>query len=147
VTRATMVDESEKKTTADIHRTLASRRRTAPDPLGKRALFWVPGAQSDPGSSKRPSTARVPLGKRALFSSAPAPKHAEADISENPLANQGPIVVECSACQVVTRIGVLDFVIFQLPFGAWLPRGRFDRRMTCPACRRRVWASVTLRRP
>jgi hypothetical protein len=46
----------------------------------------------------------------------------------------------------VSRIGLVDLVLFQLPFGYWLPRGRFDRRMTCPACRRRTWASVTWRR-
>jgi len=58
----------------------------------------------------------------------------------------GAFVVECSSCAAVTRVGVVDFLFFQFPVGFWLPRGRFDRRMTCPACRRRVWASVTLRR-
>jgi hypothetical protein len=28
----------------------------------------------------------------------------------------------------------------------WLPRRPFDRWMTCPACRRRSWTSVTLTR-
>ncbi len=92
-------------------------------------------------------------GRRALFSPAPSaetldpspPRDAPAGPAGTPLASRGPIVVECSACRVVTRVGLLDFLIFQLPIGVWLPRGRFDRRMTCPACRRRVWASVTLR--
>ena len=93
-------------------------------------------------------------GRKVLFSSrSPSagtrgqvpPPDPPAGSAANPLANRGPIVVECAACRAVTRVGLVDFLIFQLPFGAWLPRGRFDRRMTCPACRRRVWASVTLR--
>jgi len=64
---------------------------------------------------------------------------------DNPLVGRGPIVVKCSSCGAVTRVGLVDFLLFQLPFGYWVPRGAFDRRMTCPACRRRVWASVTIR--
>jgi len=41
---------------------------------------------------------------------------------------------------------VLDLLIFQFPVGVWLPRGRYDHRMTCPVCRKRAWCSVTLRR-
>jgi len=124
-----------------------------PDPLGKRALFWVPGpAGPGPGGA----TEVVGVGRRALFSSGavgggadaaglgrPAPPPSLA----NPLAERGSFVVECGSCRAVSRVGLLDLLIFQLPFGAWLPRGRFDRRMTCPACRHRVWASVTVRRP
>ena len=93
-----------------------------PDPLGKRALFWVGGSAPEPG--------RLPPGKEALYSTAPAP-------------GAGPFVVECSGCRAVSRIGLVDLLLFQLPFGYWLPRGRFDRRMTCPACRRRSWVSLT----
>lgn len=118
-------------------------RRAAPDPLGKRALFWVPAGQAAPPG--RPA-GQVPLGKRALFSGAPAGSP-EAVPAENPVADRGPIVVTCSACGAVSRVGLLDFLIYQLPFGIWLPHGRFDHRMTCPSCRRRVWAGVTLRRP
>lgn len=111
-----------------------------PDPLGKRALFWVPA----PGGPA-PAGARAPSGKRALYSKPLTDDEPMLEDSPNPLADRGPIVVECSSCRAVSRVGVLDFLIFQLPVGVWLPRGRFDRRMTCPACRRRVWASVTLR--
>ncbi len=119
--------------------------RRSPDPLGKRALFWVPAERPhDEGSGPR---AKGPVGKRALFSNAPAlPGVDDWPPAENPIADRGPFVVECSSCAAVTRVGVVDFLFFQFPVGFWLPRGRFDRRMTCPACRRRVWASVTLRR-
>jgi len=123
----------------------ASRRRRSPDPLGKRA-FWVPAAPETPAGRARAS-GRAPLGKRALYSQArPRPGVDDAPAPENPLADTGPISVECSSCGAVTRVGLVDFLLFQFPVGIWLPRGRFDRRMTCPSCRRRVWASVTLRR-
>jgi hypothetical protein len=54
--------------------------------------------------------------------------------------------VKCERCSEVSSIGVLDLLKFQLPVGIWLPRGRFDRRMKCPACHKRSWCSVTLRR-
>ncbi|MHB1584747.1 MAG: hypothetical protein ACYC0E_13455, partial [Acidimicrobiales bacterium] len=93
--------------------------------------------------------------RRALFSSGPLDGGADGarpgpaarpSSPANPAANRGSFVVECGSCRSVSRVGLLDLLIFQLPFGAWLPRGRFDRRMTCPACRHRVWASVTVRR-
>jgi len=102
----------------------------------------VPG----PSVPVTPAGLSAAHGKRALFSSPGQMQGPEDGVPVNPLANRGPIVVECSSCREVTRVGLLDFLLFQLPFGAWVPRGRFDRRMTCPACRCRVWASVTLRR-
>jgi len=75
------------------------------------------------------------LGKQALYSGT----------TEVP-TGRGSIVVTCPACGSETRIGLLDFLIFQLPIGVWLPWGRWNHRMTCPACRRRVWAGVTVRR-
>lgn len=109
-----------------------------------------------PRSEKEPD----PLGKRALFSSAvvdanpadqadnPADQPADrpADRPDNPLADRGAFTVECQRCREVSRVGLLDMVIFQFPVGFWLPRRRFDHRMTCPACRARSWCSVTLRR-
>lgn len=116
------------------------------DPLGKRALYWVPTERAAAASPRGTTPAAAPLGKRVLFSgAAPSPADVEAGLSDNPLASRGPIVVECASCGETTRIGVLDYVIFQLPIGWWFPRGRFDRRMTCPACRRRAWVSVALR--
>lgn len=119
-------------------------RRSAPDPFGKRALFWAQPEVPD----RRDGTAQpAPLGKHALFSSAsPPPDEAPARSAEDPLVGRGPVTVVCERCRAVSRIGFLDLLIFQLPIGYWFPRPVFDRRMTCPACRRRTWASVTLRR-
>lgn len=118
-------------------------RGRSPDPLGKRALFWVPSA-ADSGSEAAGAgtTVALPVGKRALFSGA----RPEPDSSGNPLAERGSITVVCQDCAQTTHVGVLDLLIFQFPMGVWLPRGRFDHRMTCPSCRKRTWCSVTLRR-
>lgn len=142
------------------------RRRTSPDPLGKRALFWVPPQAPPPRPGRAPlastrpagrsggrrATAAgaggaVPLGKHALYSGAVAsPGSTPPADPENPVADQGPVTVECGRCGAVRRIGLLDLLIYQLPVGLWLPRRRFDHRMTCPACKKRAWMSVTLRR-
>lgn len=130
------------------------RRR---DPLGKRALFWLGDVQAS-GASRAAGDVSPPAGgvgppgggaagrgKQALFSgTAERAGHAE-QASSDPLLNRGPVAVGCPECGVVSRIGALDFVLYQLPLGVWLPRGRFSHWMTCPACRRRVWASVSLR--
>jgi hypothetical protein len=136
-----------------------------PDPLGKRALYWLPvDEQAVEGDGYRPGPRTAvgadtvqldpdrrharPTGKHALFSAA-TPAGDEEGAEDNvtgPLPSRGPIVVACSSCGSVTRIGLLDFLWLQIPFGAWLPRRVFDRWMTCPACRRRTWTSVTLSR-
>jgi hypothetical protein len=120
-----------------------------PDPLGKRALFWVPSASNASGESTHPasaSTVALPVGKRALYSGArPEPDSIRAT-SANPLVDRGTFTVTCERCRQVSRIGLLDLLIYQFPVGGWLPRGEFDRRMTCPSCRRRSWCSVTLHR-
>ena len=125
-----------------------SRRDRAPDPLGKRALFWVPSAaepRSRAGGSPG-STVALPVGKRALYSEARPEPDSLASTSGNPLDERGVFTVECQRCRQTSHVGVLDLLIFQFPVGVWLPRGKFDRRMTCPSCRKRAWCSVTLRR-
>jgi hypothetical protein len=126
----------------------AARRDKAPDPLGKRALFWVPSEpeppSGDPASSE--TTVALPVGKRALFSGARPQRDSLVATSGNPLAERGMFTVECERCHQTSHVGMLDLLIFQLPIGVWLPRGRFDHRMTCPSCRVRAWCSVTLRR-
>jgi hypothetical protein len=127
---------------------VARRGDKAPDPLGKRALFWVPsGAEA---GSEQPvsgrSTGALPMGKRALYSGAQPESDSLATTSDNPLASRGAFRVECERCRQTSYAGALDLLIFQLPIGVWLPRGRFDHRMTCPTCRRRSWCSVSLRR-
>ena len=135
-----------------------------PDPLGKRALFWLPvetEAGTSPGETA-PADRRVenrrevarrharPAGKRALFSSAtPAAEVVRATSSvtaTDPVPQRGLLTVVCSSCGAVTRVGVFSFLYLQFPFGAWLPRREFDRWMTCPACRTRTWTSVTCSR-
>jgi hypothetical protein len=122
----------------------ASRSDQAPDPLGKRALFWVPSAGSESGGPG--TTVPLPVGKRALYSGAHPEPDSLATTSGNPLDERGTFTVECARCGQTAHVGVLDLLIFQFPLGVWLPRGRFDHRMTCPACRKRAWCSVTLRR-
>lgn len=122
----------------------ASRSDRAPDPLGKRALFWVPSpGEAGPWDA---STVALPVGKHALYSGALPESGSLAVTSGNPLDERGSFTVECARCRQTSHVGVLDLLIFQLPLGVWLPRGRFDHRMTCPVCRKRAWCSVTLRR-
>ena len=126
----------------------ASRSDKAPDPLGKRALFGVPSAgesgSAEPAASGM--TVALPVGKRALYSGARPEPDSLASTSGNPLDERGVFTVECQRCRQTSHIGVLDLLIFQFPVGVWLPRRKFDRRMTCPSCRKRAWCSVTIRR-
>jgi hypothetical protein len=125
-----------------------SRSDRAPDPLGKRALFWVPSTgESGSGSTGSVgTTVALPVGKRALYSGARPEPDSLVATSDNPLDERGAFTVECQRCGQTSHVGVLDLLIFQFPVGVWLPRGQFDRRMTCPSCRKRAWCSVTLRR-
>jgi hypothetical protein len=118
----------------------------APDPLGKRALYWVPSADGgeEPGVSS-PTTV-LPVGKRALYSGASADAVSVPTTPDNPLIDRGAFTVRCQRCRQVSHVGLLDLLIFQFPIGVWVPRGSYDRRMTCPSCRKRAWCSVTLRR-
>jgi len=135
------------------------------DPMGKRALFWMPvdpqvavgpdrparGATArgaDPTPPTTGSRRARPAGKHALFSVATPAGEDElptaAPTAADPMPDRGVLTVECSACGSVTRIGLLDFALLQVPFGFWVPGRTFDHRMRCPACRRRAWTGVTL---
>ncbi len=112
--------------------------------MGKRALFWAAPEANPQGEARGQAP---PLGKHALFSGVPrTDEEPENDPTLNPIARRGPVTVECERCRAVSRVGVLDLLIYQFPIGYWLPRGKFDHRMSCPVCRRRTWASVTLRK-
>jgi hypothetical protein len=104
----------------------------------------VPSGPEEPASSGR--TTVLPVGKRALYSGARPEADSNLVTSENPLADHGMFTVECQRCRQTSHVGVLDLLIFQFPLGVWLPRGKFDHRMTCPSCRKRAWCGVTLRR-
>jgi hypothetical protein len=123
----------------------AARSDKAPDPLGKRALFWVPSA-GGPGQTQPDGTVALPVGKHALYSGAIPEADSRAMTSGNPLDERGSFTVTCARCRQTSYVGVLDLLIFQFPLGVWRPRRRFDHRMTCPSCRKRAWCSVTLRR-
>jgi hypothetical protein len=126
---------------------MAERSRDKPpDPLGKKALFWAPSREASAEGTAAGSTVALPVGKRALFSGARAESGSLLATSGNPLADRGTFTVVCERCNHSSHVGVLDLLIFQFPLGVWLPRGRFDHRMTCPVCRKRAWCSVTLRR-
>jgi hypothetical protein len=118
----------------------------APDPLGKRALYWVPSAAGGEEASPSSPATVLPVGKRALYSGASVDAEEVRADADNPVIERGAFTVRCQRCQQVSRVGALDLLIFQFPIGVWAPRGRFDRRMTCPSCRKRAWCSVTLRR-
>ena len=140
---------------------------SGPDPLGKRALYWMPvdqqavtAAEPDPsvGRSKRADSTHLkpdgpharPAGKHALYSEAtPAGESVAATstaTATDPLPPRGIFSVACSSCGSISRVGLVEFMLLQFPLAAWLPRRTFDRWMTCPACRRRTWTSVTLSR-
>jgi hypothetical protein len=129
----------------------------APDPLGKRALFWAP-AERDEGGPRRPAERDVP-GKHALFSD-------EARASVNPVGPVlslervavapprdrrsggsrgllGAIAVDCSTCGVHSEIHLAEFVVLHLPIWLWRPGRGYSRFMTCPSCRRRTWVSAS----
>ena len=127
---------------------MAGRADRPPDPLGKRALFWVPSATHGGADAAEPSarTVALPVGKRALYSGARPEPDSLVATSGNPLAQRGAFTVVCARCRQTSHVGLVDLLIFQLPLGYWLPRRTFDHRMTCPSCRRRAWCSLTLRR-
>jgi hypothetical protein len=135
------------------------------DPLGKRALYWMPvdaqvaveseppeGRQAARGSHQPVHTTgrrrARPSGRHALYSAVTPAADDETPAgvatSADPLSERGILAVSCSACGSVSRIGLLDFALLQLPFGLWLPGRTFDHRMRCPSCRRRAWTGVTI---
>ncbi len=110
------------------------------DPLGKRALYGTPSA-----TANRASPLVLPVGKRALYSAARPQRVGEEAGADQRVARGRAFTVRCQRCRQTSHVGFLDLLIFQFPVGVWLPRGKFDRRMTCPSCRKRSSCSVTLR--
>jgi hypothetical protein len=128
-----------------------SRREGPADPLGKQALFSVPRVQAAGARGAVPAgtgaaTVSVPDGTQAIpLGAGPDQRHQSAS-ADDPVARRGTVRVQCQRCGQASTPGLFDLLKYQLPVGIWLPRGRFDRRMTCPACHTRSWCSVTLRR-
>lgn len=129
----------------------------APDPLGKRALFWAP-AQRDEGGPRRPAERDVP-GKHALFSdeartavtkASPVVSFERAPEHSTPTPRPGAaggilssITVDCATCGARSRIHMAEFLMLHLPIWLWRPGRGYTRFMTCPACRRRTWVSAS----
>jgi len=135
-----------------------------PDPLGKRALYWMPvdtqertesvtdpTADSFSSGSARPGPVRShprPAGKSALYSQAKPPEQGGEATSlptgSDPPTSRGLFSVSCSSCGSMSRVGLVELLLLHFPLGVWLPLRTYDRWMTCPACLRRTWISVTL---
>ncbi len=134
----------------------------APDPLGKRALFWAP-AERDETGPRRAAERDVP-GKYALFSDearaavtarpvAPferAPQHApgRSHLPRTPASGGmrgilSSITVDCATCGARSDVHVSEFLMLHLPIWLWRPGRGYTRFMTCPACRRRTWVSAS----
>jgi hypothetical protein len=143
-----------------------------PDPLGKRALFWVPGPSPEEAPSRRPG-GRPDAGRRALFSASARPgrpptggggrRRAEVDgVVGEPVhcgtgvaANQpaattagrsrgtAAIGLRCATCGAKRQVDLWTYARLHLPVFLWRPGRGFTRFMTCPACRRRAWLEVT----
>jgi hypothetical protein len=92
------------------------------DRAGKRALFTA----VEPGA--RQASVRGE-GRQALFSG-PAPK-------------RGTVVVECSACETRSTVGLLGLVRWLVPT-LWIPFRTFPHLMQCPHCRRLAWCRLEL---
>jgi hypothetical protein len=81
---------------------------------------------------------RDPLGRMALYSDPePEPDPAAAEF----------LLLECSACLAETPVSPLDLARAALPFSLHLPLvRRYHSFMRCPACGRRTWVRLRVRR-
>jgi hypothetical protein len=119
----------------------------APDPLGKRALFWAPAERVEdqvrPGDEEPED-----VGKYALFSrfSDSIDDEDERPIAPTHLAGRGlvpPVELHCSSCGTHSEVDVVGYLALHVPFFLWRPGRGFTRFMTCPACRHRTWLSAS----
>ena len=93
------------------------------DPLGKRALFE---AQVD--AAPDALLGGAPQGKDSLYSVGPS--------------RPGTVVVECSGCEVRSRVSLLEVGLRLLQGSIWVPWRNHSRLMRCPACGERRWCRV-----
>jgi hypothetical protein len=131
----------------------------APDPLGKRALFWAP-AERDEDGPRHAAEVHAP-GKHALFSEEartavagrvrPGPGRPHGAPGPAPDRTHGApgggilslVSVECSSCGSRSEVRVAEFALLHLPIWLWRPGRGYTRFMTCPSCRRRTWVSAS----
>lgn len=70
---------------------------------------------------------RDPQGKVALFSGA--------------RRSDGPVAIDCSACGVETRVGIVHLARLATP-SFTIPLKYHHTWMLCPACSRRTWVRL-----
>ena len=88
-----------------------------------------------------------PLGKRALFEAPPVAAPDDGDgresvFSREPTSSATTVLIECSSCQVESRVSITDALVRVMELTLWFPWRRFGRWMTCPSCDRRTWCRV-----
>lgn len=93
------------------------------DPQGKRALFESP-VDAAPDALRRGGAE----GKEALYTTGPQ--------------QAGTVVVECSGCQVRSRVTLVEVGLRLLQGSVWIPFRRHSRLMRCPACDERRWCRI-----
>ncbi|MGO9341051.1 MAG: hypothetical protein ACLP6E_00830 [Acidimicrobiales bacterium] len=133
-----------------------SEEPQAPDPLGRRSLYWATGGAVGDRAHKR-GRDTIPLGKHALYSQAQVDR-SDAKASERvpgapPLARVGirgsdalgVVVLDCSRCGARSKVGMGKFITLHFPVWLWRPGRGYARLMTCPACRTRSWLSASWR--
>lgn len=98
--------------------------RRAGDPNGKRALFGKP-VDVAPDLLE---AGRVAEGRQALYSTGPA--------------RPGTVIVDCSSCEVRSRVSLVDIGLRIMQLSVWLPGRRHSRFMRCPSCNRRTWCRI-----
>ena len=158
----------------------------APDPLGKRALYWAPAERHEDGP-RNADDSHVP-GKHALYSDAgkgvaanearsragasptrapigraghPSNRHPLGDLVparlnerngpgrpddlERPSGSGmfGTLTLQCSSCRVQSQVDLVEYLVLHLPLWFWRPGRGYSNFMTCPACHRRTWVSVS----
>jgi hypothetical protein len=94
------------------------------DPTGRHALF-EPAVHAAPD---RIAPGVQAEGRAALFSLGPR--------------RRGTAVIECDGCGARSRVGLADLGSRVLGGSVWLPLGRHNHWLRCPACGRRRWCRV-----
>lgn len=99
------------------------------DPSGKRALFESPPIEIDD-----------PLKDDPLVDHHASESH-EALYSVGDREN-GTVVIDCSRCEVRSRIPLVESVIRILAISLWVPGRPYNHWMQCPACQTRSWCRI-----
>ena len=98
---------------------------TGRDPSGKRALFGQDALTAPDRLTPGPANE----GKTALFSSR--------------RRTPATVIVECSRCQLRTRVGLGGLFVRLMTGSVWLPLlGRYQHWMRCPGCEHRTWCRI-----